>query len=81
MTETSHFERIGVEGNGIRAHCPRCGQPNVIPYKLERATFAQCSWEDCEAWIAYDVSVVAKAYDHREGAKYAFETYIEDDDV
>jgi hypothetical protein len=78
--DTTHIERIGVEGNGIRIPaCPRCGQPNVIPYKIERATFGQCAAEDCDAWIAYDVSVTAVAYDNRESAKYAFETYIEGD--
>lgn len=79
--ETSHFEKAGVENGGIRIPaCPRCGTPNVIPYKVERATFGQCAGDNCDAWIAYDVSIIAKAYDNREGAKYAFETYIHDDD-
>lgn len=72
MNETQYFERVSVEGNGIRIPaCPRCGEPNVIRRTVERATFGECANEDCDAWIAYDVALVAKAYDHREGAKYA----------
>jgi hypothetical protein len=81
MGKTQHYERVSVEAGGIRIPaCPRCGVPNVVSRKIERATFAQCAGEDCDAWIAYDVSVVAKAYDTREGAKYAYETYIESDE-
>jgi len=80
MGETQHFERVSVEAGGIRIPaCPRCGQPNVIPRKVERSTFGQCAAEDCEAWIAYDVSVTAVALDERESAKYHFETYIHDE--
>jgi len=81
MTDTLHFERVSVEAGGIRIPaCPRCGCPNVLPRKVERATFGKCAGDDCEAWLAYDVSVVAKAFDERESAKYAFETYIHDDE-
>lgn len=79
MSDVSHTERVSVENGGLRVHCPRCGNPNVLARKIERATFAQCSWEDCGAWIAYDVSIVAKAFDEREAAKYAFETEIYDE--
>lgn len=80
MSETQHFERVSVEAGGIRIPaCPRCGQPNVIPRKIERATFGKCAGDDCEAWIAYDVSVTAVALDDRESAKYHFETYIHDE--
>lgn len=80
MSETQHFERVSVEAGGIRIPaCPRCGQPNVIPRKIERATFGKCAADDCEAWIAYDVSVTAVALDDRESAKYHFETYIHDE--
>jgi len=79
--QTAHFERVGVENGGIRIPaCPRCGTPNVLAGKVERATFAKCANDDCDAWIGYDVSVVAKAFDDRESAKYAFETYIYDED-
>jgi len=81
MSNTNHFERVSVETGGIRIPaCPECGAPNIIPRKLERATFGKCAGDDCEAWLAYDVSVVVKSYDNRESAKYAFETHIESDD-
>jgi hypothetical protein len=80
MPETTHYESIGVEGNGIRIRgCPRCGSPIVIPYSLKRATFGECPDSDCEAWVTYNVSVTAVAFDDRESAKYHFETYIEED--
>lgn len=79
-TETTHFERVSVENGGIRIpNCPRCGAPNVLPRKVERATFGECANDDCGAWLAYNVSIVVEAHDHRESAKYAFETYIHDD--
>lgn len=79
--ETAHYERATVEAGGIRIPaCPRCGEPNIIPRKLERATFGQCAADDCDAWIAYDVSITAVALDDRESAKYHFETYIHDDE-
>jgi len=79
-TDVAHFERVSVEHGGIRIPaCPRCGTPNVIPRKVGRATFGQCAGDDCEAWLAYDVSVVVQAHDERESAKYAYETYIEDE--
>jgi len=78
--QTAHFERASVEAGGIRIpRCPRCGTPNVIGSYVERATFGPCAGDGCSAWIAYDVSIVAKAYDTREAAKYAFETQIYDD--
>jgi len=81
MTDTAVFERVSVEAGGIRIPaCPRCGTPNVIPRKLERATFGKCAGDDCDAWLAYDVRVTAVACDDRESAKYRFETYIHDDE-
>ena len=80
-TDVAHFERVIVETGGIRIpQCPRCGTPNVLPRKVERATFGQCAGDECAAWLAYDVSVVVQAYDERESAKYAYETYIENDE-
>lgn len=81
MSETNVFERVSVENGGIRVPaCPRCGEPNVVPRKIERATFGKCAADDCEAWIAYDVRLTAVAFDEREAAKYNFETHIYDDD-
>jgi len=78
--QTAHYERAAVEAGGIRIPaCPRCGTPNVMPRKIERASFGECAGDDCDAWLAYDVSITVQAYDERESAKYAFETYIYDD--
>jgi ribosomal protein S27AE len=80
MPDTAHFERVSVEAGGIRIpQCPRCGAPNVIPRKVERATFGQCAGEECDAWLAYDVSLTVVARDARESAKYHFETHIQND--
>ena len=79
--QTAHYETATVEAGGIRIPaCPRCGTPNVMPRKVERGTFGKCAGDDCDAWIGYNVSIVAKAFDDRESAKYAFETYIYDDE-
>jgi hypothetical protein len=81
MSEIEIYERVSVESGGIRIpSCPRCGTPNIVSRKVERATFAECANNECDAWIAYDIRVTAVACDTRELAKYRFETYIYDDD-
>jgi len=55
--ETFEYEKIGVEDNGIRVHCPRCGNPVVAEYQLASGDSVPCPWEDCDAVLEYDVSV------------------------
>lgn len=55
--ETLEYEKIGVEDNGIRVHCPRCGNPVVTEYRLSSDESGPCPWEDCDAVLEYEVSV------------------------
>lgn len=41
----------------------------MMEYGLSTGKFGQCPWEDCGAWLAYDVEVTVTAFDTREEAK------------
>ena len=74
-TERSEIvhESIGVQDNGIRIpNCPECGEPVMIEYGLSTGEFAQCPWEDCDAWLAYEVEVTVESYVTRQEAKEAY---------
>lgn len=64
------LHNVTVEDRGIRiSECPRCGNPIVLDIALKTGTFGECPWEDCGAWVAYDVNVTATAFNTRAAAK------------
>jgi len=74
VTDRITAESVGVQDNGIRIpHCPRCDQPIMIEYGLSTGKFGPCPWEECDAYLTHDVTVVTVACDTREGAKAHFE--------
>jgi endogenous inhibitor of DNA gyrase (YacG/DUF329 family) len=66
-------DSVSVQDNGIRIPaCPECGNPVMVAYGLSTGKFGACPWEDCGAWLAYEVEIGVETHETRQAAKEAY---------